>query len=529
MSPRCRLPYIAVQPSLPHVIADILAPGSSIAVEDCWVSCYAPAPPDHRQARDGRNEMLSVHGKIRLAESDEKEGEVECLNRDERVQVEMRSQSEFTVACPELAISETTILFPSPQSNTLLPTPSASSSSYNPTTQELPPASFHRLAARGRRGGIETFALSSDGRRVVVGGMDGMASVVEVVEQVVGGEGGRTARTRLAKGKETPLRGHVGDLTDAAFFPSNEVVLTASSDMILRVFSALDGTSPRTLKSHSKRVTSLHILASPTSTGPHKGRLVLSSSLDGTIRLWDVSTSSNEQTWTLSQPISKMLIVSSDTEEDAEDVLKGKKALAAHTDGTVSIVDLTADSTAAASSSRGGVYAAPVLLRTSSGSPIETISVLAAREGWIATGSRNGVVSLFRLSEGFTAAKGPLELLLEWTRTEGGSSILDVELSKRLRTSGSCAPSRDEDRESFSLLVAPSDGLAYRAVITPPHSPAATANQAEPIPALPHVRVVEEFVGPDCEPTTGITEDERGRVWISAGGTDGGLRVYERD
>lgn len=74
----------------------------------------------------------------------------------------------------------------------------------------------------------------------------------------------------MVKGKETALRGHVGDLTDAAFvsqplhhayrykpvtdfgrcvhfvaqFPSNEVVLTASSDMTLRVFSALASPFP---------------------------------------------------------------------------------------------------------------------------------------------------------------------------------------------------------------------------------------------------------------------------------------------
>lgn len=83
---RLRLPYIAVQPSLPHVVSDILAPGSTIAVEDCWVSCYAPDP-----AAAPAIEMKSVHGKFRLTESDEKEGEVECLPTDDRVQVDMLS------------------------------------------------------------------------------------------------------------------------------------------------------------------------------------------------------------------------------------------------------------------------------------------------------------------------------------------------------------------------------------------------------------------------------------------------------
>lgn len=83
---RLRLPYIAVQPSLLHVVSDILAPGSTIAVEDCWVSCYAPAP-----GPAPATEMKSVHGKVRLTESDEKEGEVECLPTDDKVRVDMLS------------------------------------------------------------------------------------------------------------------------------------------------------------------------------------------------------------------------------------------------------------------------------------------------------------------------------------------------------------------------------------------------------------------------------------------------------
>lgn len=125
-------------------------------------------------------------------------------------------QSEFNVACPGLSIPATTVLFPSPDCNTLLLPTTFTSSAINPTTQELPPPSFYRLPARGRRGAIETFAESGDGRRIVVGGVDGLSSVVELVEQVVV-KPSATRRTRVVKGKETALRGHVGDLTDAAF------------------------------------------------------------------------------------------------------------------------------------------------------------------------------------------------------------------------------------------------------------------------------------------------------------------------
>ncbi|MBZ6397868.1 MAG: hypothetical protein LBF18_22880 [Pantoea sp.] len=290
-----------------------------------------------------------------------------------------------------------------------------------------------------------------------------------------------------------------------------------------------DGSSPRTLKGHTKRVTSTHILASPTPEGPHKGRLVLSSSLDGTIRLWDVSTSSNERKWTLQQPVSKMVVLGKEGEGDegseASDVLRGKVALAAHTDGTVSLVDLSKSATQPSSNEP-----ARVVLRTLSPSPINAISTLAG--GWVVTGSRNGVVSLFRLSgleRGNLAAEAAAPLV-SWSRTEGGSSILDVKLSKRLRTSVATTSASASDAEmadagaAFSVLVAPSDGLAYRAVVDV--SPCPTSSDSDLPPCT--VRVVEEFVGPDCESTTCVREDEQGRLWISAGGTDGGLRVYER-
>jgi WD40 repeat protein len=158
-------------------------------------------------------------------------------------------QSDFTVACPRLDIPPTPVLLPAPSLNA----DSSASTSANSASQEAPAPSLLRLSVRG---GIECFALSGDERRVIVAGRDGQARVVEVVRF----EAGANAKgKRLGKGKETALRGHLGDLTAAEFvrsvalssldslrssrfvrmqFPSNEVVLTASSDMTLRVFSA---------------------------------------------------------------------------------------------------------------------------------------------------------------------------------------------------------------------------------------------------------------------------------------------------
>lgn len=82
------LPYIALQPSLPHVIADITHPRSTVAAENAWVSAYRlpSIPPDQAaKAKEG-----SVHGRMRVSEADEP-GEIEVEGRD-GVEVEMRSK-----------------------------------------------------------------------------------------------------------------------------------------------------------------------------------------------------------------------------------------------------------------------------------------------------------------------------------------------------------------------------------------------------------------------------------------------------
>ncbi|BGP74383.1 hypothetical protein NBRC10513v2_007815 [Rhodotorula toruloides] len=483
------LPYIALQPSLPHVIADITHPRSTVAAENAWVSAYRlpSIPPDQAaKAKEG-----SVHGRMRVSEADEP-GEIEVEGRD-GVEVEMRGQSEFMIACPKLDIPPTPVLLPTPSLNA----DSTASTSANSGSQEAPAPSLLRLPARG---GIECFVLSGDERRVLVAGRDGQARVLEVVRF----EDGASARgKRLGKGKETALRGHVGDLTAAEFFPSNEVVLTASSDMTLRVFSATDGSSPRVLKGHTKRVTGFAILRSASRSGPHKGREVISSSLDGTIKLWDVPTATATTTWTLSQPVSTMSLIQIG-DEDEQDVRRGKFVLAAHTDGSTSVVDLSSQPVS-------GIHPAPTIFRASSTSSIDALSTLILHSSdklVIAVGFRNGTISVYSVPlSSLAAIAEPQQPISTWRRTDG-SQIHSLHLSRRPATSHSPSPD-----DALSILVAPSDGMAYRAKLSMQDGT---------------VEVAEEFVGPDCEPATGICEDSTGKVWISAGGADGGLRVYER-
>lgn len=97
-SRRVRLPYVAVQPSLPHVVADLVAPDSTVAAEDCWVSCYAPG-------RDGA-QPASVHGKIRLTEADRDVSDraLECSVREGALRVDMVSQVRRSSPVPGLPV-----------------------------------------------------------------------------------------------------------------------------------------------------------------------------------------------------------------------------------------------------------------------------------------------------------------------------------------------------------------------------------------------------------------------------------------
>jgi proteasomal ATPase-associated factor 1 len=77
-------------------------------------------------------------------------------------------------------------------------------------------------------------------------------------------------------------------VTSLRFFPSSKVLLTGGADFTLTILSAdpleISSTSPspvRILRAHTRAITSTAIIA--------RGRNVLSSAKDGTVRLWDVS------------------------------------------------------------------------------------------------------------------------------------------------------------------------------------------------------------------------------------------------
>ncbi|GAA5935590.1 uncharacterized protein JCM15063_001747 [Sporobolomyces koalae] len=469
------LPYICVQPSLPAVIAEVADPQSLNAAENAWISFYRP------QDSAGPGSSRTFHGRIILREAEQSRAvEIEC-EQPGAFEVDMLSRAVFRASCAELSISPTRLILPCPSSN--VPRPASHGS------EETPAPAFYTMPAKG---GVTCIAISPDRTRLVVGSRDGYCQVVEI-------ESDPQSR-RLTKGKDIALRGHVGDLTHIEFFPSSEVVLTASSDMSLRVFSALDGSCPRVLRGHTRPVTGTCILSSV--DGRHKGQQVLSTSLDGTIKLWNVATGDCSRTWTLSKPITALAVITIDQESNgtSSNVLEGRFTLCGHSDGTVSLVSL------APPPSPSLAPFAQVLqtFSTSSRSNKSSIDALAydRSSGRFATGDRTGFVNVFELSnstlELSTPAPDDVTPFVSWMRTDR-CSILALQWSKR---------------ELGSLFVASSDGLPYRARIDVDRSSKS-------------VEVLEEYVGLDCDPCTAIVEDEiEDVVWTTGGKGDGGVRVY---
>ncbi|TNY21462.1 WD40-repeat-containing domain protein [Rhodotorula diobovata] len=522
------LPRTSIQPSLPLVLADISHPHSTIAAEDAWISLYPPSGP-------------STHARIRVSEGDDpRTCHVDSLHPD-AVSVHLAAslaQLAVTWHTPSDAGTLSTVvtaLLPSPRLNPLRPSPSRTTA--NPTSLDAPSPALLSLPSS-----IDAFALSPRGDRIAIAGRDALARVVDLVP---------TPRGGLEKGREQPLRGHVGDVVACEWAPSGEVVLTAASDMTVRVWSAADGSSPRSAALPPSRPTSLVPLLSPSPSGPHKGRHLLHASQAGTLTLVDLSPAPPAllRTWrtTRHAAAGACVVVSvwdcgasaGQEEEDPQDVGKGRYALVGGADGAVRVVALSPPADPAAEDEDP-----PILCRAPGGSPIETMHALPSSSSsssaaqdphppapaphWtLALGTRDGLVAVYDVPLSALVAPSPspspsasshphpreLAPRAAWRRSpapDPAARIASVRLSRRGRTSaaavGSGAPPR-------SVLVAPADGLAYRAGLA-----SGSGSGEEEQGERDKVWVEEEFVGLDCEPATGVAEDREGRVWVSGAG-----------
>lgn len=294
-------------------------------------------------------------------------------------------------------------------------------------------------------------------------------------------------------------RCHLSTTTSLRFFPSSRVLLTASLDFSLSILPAdLPSSSAepgrlapvRSLKGHTRGVTSTAIIA--------RGRTILSSSKDATLRLWDVSSGTQirmmgSKNFTSVQAISAggrgeaTFTPPPHGEETAEGTAMmidprevetaDKVVYCALHDGSFEVFDL---------GTKRSVFHSP---GTRPSSPLESICY-SSIHNLLATGALNGVVSVYDTR----SLNSPL------TRFKrNGASIEDLAF---VSTSAS-------GREAqVRLAIATSDGLPFLANVQPEG---------------PSVRA--ELIGTDCDAVRSVRAGPaEGEVWIA--GDDGMVRRY---
>lgn len=271
---------------------------------------------------------------------------------------------------------------------------------------------------------------SSDSAAVVSGSINGSLRITHI--SLSTGESSSSTSDHSA-----PLepRGHVSDITSAQFFPSgNKVVLTTSLDATARLWNAETGTNPRTLKGHTRAVTSAALI-------PPQGQQVLTTSLDSTLRQWDLRT--GEEVFKIDlgmeAPASQVVLHPSDP-NIAFVALRTSS-------GTVAQVDLAKQQV--------------VQRLEDSAAPINALAV--ARDGSrLLAGDQAGLCTLWDLTTPSNIA------LCQWRRND--AAVLTVSAS---------ATAND-------WLVGGADGLPYRVRVNSPKESGTDTTAA-------NVELVEEF------------------------------------
>ncbi|KAF5353356.1 hypothetical protein D9756_007802 [Leucocoprinus leucothites] len=435
------LPVVTVQRDFCDVVRDV--DEGVVPVDKFWVSCY-------------KSGEASVHAKVEV-ELDEvdrdlvrytsKEGDVEFGSTD----------SGYTVGCRSLDIAPTPVVLPRQE--------------YNDTERSNP--------LRPQR--ITAFDVAPDGTRFATGYLDGSVLIY----------------SRLSTSNQTPpkipkpeqvdsrkrkliSKPHVANVTSLTFFPSSRVLLSTGGDFALSILSAdfpeseadlISGLGTRIqpvrmLRGHMRSVTSARILG--------LGRNVVSSSLDATLRLWDVPTGGVLSTLRATKPVLCMSLGTRiPTPPDGEDLPSSEMpderetpevaqtvAYAGLQNGSFEVFDLRTKTSIHTSSS-------------TSSSSINAISCLQS-QNLLATGAADGIVTLYDVR----SLASPLTL---FRRNE--SSINDIEFVPQTQD----ATSADSQGYNVGLAIATADGLPYIASL---------------IPEGPGVQA--ELIGVDCDPVRNI-------------------------
>ncbi|GAV99874.1 hypothetical protein LENED_001360 [Lentinula edodes] len=205
------------------------------------------------------------------------------------------------------------------------------------------------------------------------------------------------------------IRAHKSTVTSLRFFPSSRVLLSSGADFTLQVYpadpiaaasvSSASGqsskrvSSVRTLTAHTRSVTSSAMIG--------RGRAIISSSMDGTIRVWDVSTGEEETLVHSAAGVGigiNRIFLDSDRDlsssEDAEPSSNSRLYAALH-DGSFEVFALGGNQKPRKLvhefRSEKSIYGALNAITVS-------MPTAEAREKFIAVGSAQGVISIYNAS-----------------------------------------------------------------------------------------------------------------------------------
>ncbi|KAF8339178.1 WD40-repeat-containing domain protein [Cantharellus anzutake] len=439
------LPQVALQHDFTSVFADIR--DNTVFSEDIFLSCYQLG-------------LRPVHGKVN-ASHDESVASPDGILLESRDGVELTrlDSHTFTASCPALSIV-----------NTILRAP-RQGFSINPIENTT---NVRRISA---------FDVTSNAALIAIGHYDGTITIQSV---------STPSDPEAQKFPLTTKKLHLSSVLSLRFFPSNKVLLSASSDLSLNIISATppsDSNSlellavPRVLKGHKAGITDTAIIG--------VGRRVLSCAKDGTVRLWDVGKGEKISTLASERfaPIVKMAmsgripssaippepVETADSQTDVDENV----IYAALQNGAFNVFDLR---------TRNLIYASPTSRISSSSKAALGAIAVDDSSYFLATGSQGGFIRVY------DSRYLPPQSLFTFQRSN--SSIEDLHF----------VPSKDGEGAP-QLLVATGDGFPFCASLHPDGP-----------------KVAEELVGFADESVTVIRTDGKGAVW--AAGHDGIVRKY---
>lgn len=293
----------------------------------------------------------------------------------------------------------------------------------------------------------------------------------------------------------------------------SQVVLTASSDATIKVFSSVSGVNPRTLKGHKRAVTSIAILG--------VGKNVLSGSKDGSIRLWDIgsgtciSTMFNEgfvgvERITVGSGAKALRAHLQLQEQDSfqptalegeqVDVIEDKLIFAGLSSarGLMSVYDLASKQVIIPGISHippSLQSALPPQFRATATGPVYALAY-DPQHHLLASGSRNGVIVV--RDTRCLDVDGEQHLYVFASSQAGINDLAFV-------------PAIPASEHHIDLVITPDSGLPYRAKI--------------PLTTSDRVTLAEAYAGWEAVPVNSVSIGAgEGNVWLA--GDDGGVRRY---